>query len=266
MNERNNNMQYLECLSAVLSDMAYTYQPAERMSLVLRAVMVELRGGSDASESRLYKPETTSVPARHGSTNDTDGCEEMSHVWKKRQINGPRAGTGSIGKTSTSSMSTRLNTPVENHGFDVNVPPPPCYSNAATMDGYSMVTPDPEASASWPVLNDPFELSHGLSIPGNTLSPLNTAHNETWMNTEFDTNDSINPLANMRFPEMESFHDETGGVGSMTSLGMINVGEGGDWDVGKEWTSGIGMGSDCYGFPLQGGFGSNAVLEDCDKY
>jgi hypothetical protein len=44
-NDRNNNMQYLECLSAALTDMAYTYQPAERMSTVLRAVMVELRGG-----------------------------------------------------------------------------------------------------------------------------------------------------------------------------------------------------------------------------
>ncbi|KAF2492446.1 hypothetical protein BU16DRAFT_466772, partial [Lophium mytilinum] len=41
--DRANNMQYLECLSAALQDMACTFQPAERMSVVLQAVMLELR-------------------------------------------------------------------------------------------------------------------------------------------------------------------------------------------------------------------------------
>jgi hypothetical protein len=75
-------MQYLECLSAALSDMAHTYQPAERMSVVLRAVMVELRGGNESNHFRLYKPKSAVVPARRGSTIDMDESSK-SRDWCK---------------------------------------------------------------------------------------------------------------------------------------------------------------------------------------
>jgi Fungal specific transcription factor domain len=56
---RNNNMQYLECIAAALQDMSHTYVPAEKMSNVLEAVILELR---DAV------PEKRTVPARRSSS------------------------------------------------------------------------------------------------------------------------------------------------------------------------------------------------------
>lgn len=65
---RNNNMQYLECLAAALQDMSHTYVPAEKMSNVLEAVIIELR---DAV------PERRTVPARRRSS-DHDTQEQGS--------------------------------------------------------------------------------------------------------------------------------------------------------------------------------------------
>lgn len=62
---RNNNMQYLECLAAALQDMAHTYVPAEKMSNVLGAVIVELR---DAVPEARAKP-----PRRRRSSNHENG-------------------------------------------------------------------------------------------------------------------------------------------------------------------------------------------------
>ncbi|KAK5077509.1 hypothetical protein LTR16_008773, partial [Cryomyces antarcticus] len=81
--DRSNNMQYLECLAAALQDMAYTYQPAERMSTVLQAVMIELRGGSFSSVLRLDPSYSAVVPARRGSSND----EVMRPSLKRRHTN-----------------------------------------------------------------------------------------------------------------------------------------------------------------------------------
>ncbi|KPI41135.1 putative transcriptional regulatory protein [Cyphellophora attinorum] len=50
---RNSNMQYLECLAAALQDMSHTYVPAEKMSNVLAAVIIELR---DAVPEPRQKP------------------------------------------------------------------------------------------------------------------------------------------------------------------------------------------------------------------
>src|SRR4051812_44308711 len=143
-NDRNNNMQYLECLSAALSDMAHTYQPAERMSVVLRAVMVELRGGPETNQFKLYKPKSAIVPARRGSTIDMDESENINQVWKKRQTSRPRAGTGaSLRKPRTSSMSTTMSIPTEQHGLSIKPPllPPPRFDDPDRADGYILVTP-----------------------------------------------------------------------------------------------------------------------------
>jgi hypothetical protein len=255
--DRNNNMQYLECLSAALSDMAHTYQPAERMSVVLRAVMVELRGGPEPNQFRLYKPKSAVVPARRGSTIDMDDFENMSQTWKKRQMSRPRAGTGtSTRKPRTSSMSTTMSIPMES--FTVK-PPPPRFDDPDRMDGFIMVTPRSEFGA-WPALSEPPELSHTLSTP-STLSSSNSRQNGAWTGAEFEPNDSISQLANVHFPEMGAFEGDSGSVEGMTNLDFMNLEEGGDWGMGKEWTGGMPVGSDLDGFPPQpvfttGGFGN----------
>jgi hypothetical protein len=71
---RNNNMQYLECLTAALKDMSYTYVPAQRMSNVLEAVALELR---DAA------PERRTVPARRDSSHRDS--EERPGAFKRHQ-------------------------------------------------------------------------------------------------------------------------------------------------------------------------------------
>ena len=66
-------MQYLECLAAALRDMTETYHPAERMSTVLDAVMVELRADG---------PKRV-VPARRDSSRDAGMLVVTS---KRRQL------------------------------------------------------------------------------------------------------------------------------------------------------------------------------------
>jgi hypothetical protein len=259
-------MQYLECLSAALSDMAHTYQPAERMSVVLRAVMVELRGGSEPNQFRLYKPKSAVVPARRGSTIDMDDCENMSQVWKKRQTGRPRAGTStSMRKPRTSSMSTSLSMPIEVHGFNIKAPPLPRFDDPDRMDGYIMVTPRSDMGT-WPALNETPDLSHALSTPSTTLSSSNPRHSGAWMGAEFDTNDSISQLANVHFPEMGAFDGEAGGADGMTNLDFMSLGEGGDWGMGKEWSANMGAGSDLDGFPPQSAFSAGTAFGNGEKF
>jgi hypothetical protein len=253
--DRNNNMQYLECLSAALSDMAHTYQPAERMSVVLRAVMVELRGGPEPNQFRLYKPKSAVVPARRGSTIDMDECETTNQVWKKRQMSRPRAGTStSARKQRTSSISTTMSMSLES--FGINPPPPPRFDDPDRVDGFILVTPCSDLSA-WP---EPPELAHALETPTS-----NPRHSGTWLPSEFETNDSISQLANVHFPEMGAF-DDVGGAEGVTNLDFMNLGEGGDWGLGKEWNGGMTVASDLDGFPPQtaftsGGFGAGEKFE-----
>lgn len=160
-NDRNNNMQYLECLSAALHDMAQTYQPAERMSTVLNAVMVELRSDTSsstklldssagsvyaqdpfsaamnlwgsktdaASVSHLYRSSSTLVPARRGSANvDSASSEFLRPQLKRRQTTRPRPHSGNPpseiirGKRSMS-MSMATGIPSLPCGTDVRQPP-----------------------------------------------------------------------------------------------------------------------------------------------
>ncbi len=81
---RSNNMQYLEVLHAALRDMSHAYQPAERMSRVLDAVMVELRGGP-ISTSKGSKGKRPSVTARRGSTTAASESAADRPTAKRRQ-------------------------------------------------------------------------------------------------------------------------------------------------------------------------------------
>ncbi|KAF2677369.1 hypothetical protein K458DRAFT_481428 [Lentithecium fluviatile CBS 122367] len=247
-NDRNNNMQYLECLSAALQDMALTYQPAERMSVVLRAVVVELRGGGPVENNfKLYKPKGAIVPARRGSTIETNDPP----LYKKRQTSRPRAGTGASKRRSMSMHSnvTHVNltikAPHHPHRFD---------AESDRGDGYILVTPRSEISSWHPLSEATPGLEQGLTTPSTTTNTtLSTpGPRNAWMGAELDASDSIAQLANVHFPEIPALGD----TGDMTHLDFLSLGDGvGEW--GREWqpSSAIGVGSDLDGFPPQGGFG-----------
>ncbi|KAF1935429.1 hypothetical protein EJ02DRAFT_507073 [Clathrospora elynae] len=291
---RANNMQYLECLSAALSDMASTYQPAERMSTVLRAVMVELRCGPEPPSSthfNSYKPQSAIVPARRGSTIAMDTDIFAGQHAKKRQTScsssgsssRPRAGMGSSSssrKQRTRSMSTMMNSGSGGRGgcgmpagLSIKAPAPLRFDNFTTtphdQDGYIMVTPrsDLGASTTWPTsFSEPPELSsHTLSsTPSTTFSSSSSSsqpRNEAaWMGAEFDAQDCIAQLANAHFPELSAFDEGNGGpdggsgLDGMTNIDFLNMGDGGDWGLGKEWSRNDGVGSDLDGFPPQSTF------------
>ncbi|EDU43337.1 Fungal-trans multi-domain protein [Pyrenophora tritici-repentis] len=248
---RANNMQYLECLSAALSDMAFTYQPAERMSTVLRAVMVELRGGPEPPSStafNLYKPKSSVVPARRGSTIDMDSEMPDGQWVKKRQTSRGRLGVGSR-KTRTMSSSTTMSVPLE-HGLSLKTPSSLRFDDACQTDGFIMVTPRSELGT-WPSIADPPELSHTLSTPSTNSSTRPRHSGTSWMGPEFDQHDPISQLANAHFPELSAFDEPVGAGGDAINLDFMPLGDGTDWNMSKDWNGS----SDLDGFPSSGGFG-----------
>ncbi|KAF2737727.1 hypothetical protein EJ04DRAFT_550446 [Polyplosphaeria fusca] len=247
-NDRNNNMQYLECLSAALQDMAYTYQPAERMSTVLRAVMVELRGEPTDYTLRLYKPASSLIPARRGSST-TEALD--SPVFKRRQTSRPRAGTGT--GTSKKPRSASISTTLSSAPLDLTIKPPPPRFDAADpdrADGYIMVTPRSEFS-SWAPLDTPLD----PALPGAPPPSLSTSGGprNAWMGAELDASDNMTMLMNAHFPEIPAMEGE-----GATHLDFMALGEGeGEGGWGREWGAvgqggGVGVGSDLDGFPPQG--------------
>lgn len=237
-------MQYLECLSAALNDMAVTYQPAERMAAVLRAVMIEFRGGPALNDFKLYRPKSTLVPARRGSTNDAADVP----MYKRRQTSRPQAGTGSS-KKRTMSMASN----VTNIDLTIKAPTAPYRWDAESerSDGYIMVTPRSEVNSWAPISESTPALSHGLDTP-STAALSTSGPRNAWMGAELDTSDAITNLATVHFPEMNSLPEGN----DMAHLDFLNLGDINDW--GKEWNGGneVGVGSDLDGFPpQQSGFG-----------
>ncbi|RDW65643.1 uncharacterized protein DSM5745_09382 [Aspergillus mulundensis] len=86
------SMRYLECLVAVMDDMAEPYQPAEQMATIFKAVLQELRELHPSLQS------SNVVPARRGSSADVDG---QSNIPPKR-IPPPRSQTKTQSMHSTS--------------------------------------------------------------------------------------------------------------------------------------------------------------------
>lgn len=233
-------MQYLECLSAALSDMAFTYQPAESMSTVLRAVMVELRGGPDPSSSTSFNPyklESSLVPARRGSTIDMDSDRDSSNQWaKKRQMSSsttsntpnvrprPRkTRTMSSGTTHTQSAATLPPTPLSQHNLAIQAPPPPRFEDQSQNDSFIMVTPRSELGT-W-VPPQPQDLtSQPLSTPPATAASSTSSSQHprhSWLAPpEFDQQDAIAQLANAHFPELSAFDD-------VVAAGVVGSGGGG---------------------------------------
>lgn len=71
------------------------------------------------------------------------------------------------------------------------------------------------------------------------------------MSQEFDQHDPISQLANAHFPELSAFDEPFGAGGDAVNLDFMPLGDGGDWNMNKEWSGS----SDLNGFPANGGFG-----------
>ena len=235
-------MQYLECLAASLQDMSYTYQPAERMSIVLQAVLGELRG-MPIDPRNGYRP---SIPARRGSTN-MDGIETPSFT-KRRNI--ARMGSKhSIHRSSRPSSMT----------LDVNIDPMLTSaslhkhrdSDIDRPNDFVMITPRSEIG-SWTGMPDTAGLESAAATSTSGMPHLTDS--STWMGTDMDAHD-ISHLASVHFPELRDMPSigENGESSNASTLDFLNFNAPGDeW---KEWRPGDGTGGpDLDGFTSAGGF------------
>lgn len=144
------NMQYLECLAAALRDMTETYHPAERMSAVLEAVMVELRADIPSEERRR-----SVVPARRDSSSHAEMPEPYSSH-KRRQIAQPRARNTQMANPSQA-LSAVHESPSTRERESTNDHP------SSLFDGFIVVTPQvadgTNVEGLWPNLSSTEESS-----------------------------------------------------------------------------------------------------------
>jgi hypothetical protein len=260
-NDRHNNMQYLECLSASLQDMSQTYQPAERMFLVLQAVLTELRGTTDDTNN-FHKPKGVMVPARRGSTCVED--MDPRTFTKRRQV-------------ARAYSKSKLPPPEHKMSLDLSIDPSLSNSNimhhrkqsqpeSERMDGFVMVTPQSEI-ANWANMGS--DNAGGVPHTPTSLAPsqLMQKNSNTWMGADLDAHD-IGHLATVHFPELRDLGGSLGGTdpsgegmnglnghGASGSgnqhLDFMNLG-GDEW---KDWQPNHGGGTgDLDGFPPTNSF------------
>lgn len=252
-NDRNNNMQYLECLSASLQDMSQTYQPAERMFLVIQAVLTELRGTPD-DINNLHRPKGVMVPARRSSTCIED--MDPPALTKRRQV------ARAYSKSKLPPVDHRLSidpTLSNNHNMYHRKQ---SQSESDRMDGFGMVTPQSEI-ASWANLSS--------DNTSTSLAPSQLMHksSNSWMTGNMDEH-GIEHLATVHFPELNDLagpddgHKLNGfsgngglngnGAGGNTSanqhLDFMNLG-GDGW---KDWQPNHGGTGDLDGLPPASSF------------
>ncbi|KAJ9658282.1 hypothetical protein H2201_007841 [Coniosporium apollinis] len=203
--DRNNNMQYLECLSAALQDMAHAYQPAERMSTVLQAVMAELREGPSDASHRPNRRMSAVIPARRSSAAD----EQEQASFKRRHTAKPRP----IKNARSHSMGTNnLNLNLKNlHSMG-----PPQFqrkadSESSQADGFVMITPRSEFGTWPPLAGDSVSaVDHPLPTPSTSLVTPGLTRN-SWMGADMDVNENthdISHLANIHFPELSAMNGD----------------------------------------------------------
>jgi hypothetical protein len=234
-NDRHNNMQYLDCLTSALQDLAYTYQPAERMFLVMQAVTAELRGNPlDADGFR--KPQSVMVPARRPSTTVED--MEPPTFAKRRHV--ARAHSrSSLSSASHPSMALDPIDPVLTNGLHRKH----SESDLGRPESFVMVTPSSE-TASWQNLS-----TEPAPTPGTLPHNLMQKPHGSWLGSDLDASD-IGHLATVHFPELRdipALDQDSEPVNS--HLDFMNLG-GDEW---KEWqphTSNPTLGTgDLDGFP-----------------
>jgi len=185
------NMKYLECLAASIEDMCETYQPAERMSTVLNAVLLELR------VARPPKPYASRVPARRGSSADRD-TESDPNPAKRHQAGRPSA------QRTNSQVSQPRMLIYEHHrrhtttGMRPPVIPPskPRRDNqkepshlSSGSDNFILVPEDPDTedlSNDWPKFDEtnPFTIDETMLMSGfgRPMSP--SRFRSVWMGAE----------------------------------------------------------------------------------
>lgn len=183
------NMQYLECLAAALRDMTETYHPAERMSMVLEAVMIELRADAPPEERRRNV-----VPARRDSSTHAEIPEQYSSH-KRRQLVQPRPRNAKMMNTSSSQQAignlqesplTGQSEPATDH-------------RSSSFEGFILITPqttDPtNVDGLWPNLSNNEESSldypmssyrDHFSFPRKTIqeTQLSPPFRSAWMGAE----------------------------------------------------------------------------------
>ncbi|QDS70192.1 hypothetical protein FKW77_006514 [Venturia effusa] len=193
-NDRNNNMQYLECLSASLQDMSQTYQPAERMFLVLQAVLTELRGAPD-DNNNFHRPKGVMVPARRSST-CVDDMDPPTFT-KRRQVARAYPKSKPPPVDHRPSIDPTLSSDHNMHHRKQS------QSDSDRMDGFVMVTPQSEIS-NWSIMN--------TDNTSNSLAPAQLMQknpSNAWMTGNMDDH-GIEHLATVHFPEL----NDLGGGGA----------------------------------------------------
>jgi len=274
--DRNNNMQYLECLSAALQDMAYTYQPAERMFIVLQAVLAELRG-TPGDFTNNFRSARGVVPARRGSTT-VDELDPPNFAKRQRPI--ARTHSTKTGSTfhrlSSTAMSIDLGAidPALGGGTIAPLHRRISDSDAAggAHDGWTMITPRSDVGpASWSTLSTA-ELHGGGGIDAGSLGSSTTGGGQTptslppqkfslagatWMgapDSSLESHDIAN-IAMAHFPELREMPAVDGGdPADAAHLDFMTLAGGGeDW---HDWQPHVGGGSgisdDINGFPTAG--------------
>jgi hypothetical protein len=176
------NMQYLECLAAALRDMTETYHPAERMSMVLEAVMIELRADAAPEERRR-----SVVPARRDSSSHSEMPEQYSSH-KRRQIAQPRARNAQSANISQSlsavheSPSTEAMSDQPSSSFDGFIVITPQIADGTNVEGiWPNLSSNEESSLDYPMSSYRDHFSLPRKAQETQLSP---SFQSAWMGAE----------------------------------------------------------------------------------
>ncbi|PGH26432.1 hypothetical protein AJ80_01930 [Polytolypa hystricis UAMH7299] len=193
--DRSEKMQYLECLSTSLQDMAQTYHPAERMSVVVQEVIAELKDTSIDIFHSIGALRGPVVPARRGSTND----EAHPAPFKRRQTSRSR----SIARLNSSSGVMANG---DTNGKPAS-PPQPFAGEGERTDGFILATPRSDGSKPANASSRDGSMVNGLLRTPNSNNVLATsAAQSTWVGPDPDSAEIVH-LASIHFPEIPSMPD-----------------------------------------------------------
>lgn len=182
---RNNNMQYLECLAAALQDMSHTYVPAEKMSNVLGAVIVELR---DA-----VPEQTRTVPARRRSSHheiqqhrSSKRHQSFHNEDRSRLMDNDMQGSAQLPNFAQPSMSSLPSQKMLGSQYQTSSGQATAFTQQHTAqqgDGWTMAGQEKQTSngVDWP------SLAHGTTSFG---SSFNQQSRPTFARSQSD----INPI------------------------------------------------------------------------
>jgi hypothetical protein len=223
-NERQSNVGHLESLFAALEDMSAIYQPAERMSGVLRTVVAELHGyGSSFDEPTLYKPRSSTVPARRRSL-----FESGNEATQKRPMSRRKASVTDKPSRLITQTFPRVNPRPRgrSRGLSRNNS-----FHAATPAGGSPISFKPPEFSKVSYVQPP--AAHNMVNMSSTFEMWNDSNMQ--MRTNFEPQYTTVPPQNMQFANMVHHPSvSTGLVDGGINLGHVPL-ESGGWDTGDGW-------------------------------